>query len=102
MSARRSLPPFLDLSMRFRYDFRMNRWLLRLLLVAFFLAAFTYECPAPLIYKPGEGWIYQKVGEDTKWTRTRAKDQLDIAQQAFDKKDSMSVGSLDVNLDNPW
>jgi TolA-binding protein len=41
--------------------------------------------PAPLVYRPGEGWSYETVGGG-KWTRTRAKDQLDVAQQSFDAK----------------
>jgi outer membrane protein assembly factor BamD (BamD/ComL family) len=41
-----------------------------------------------LIYRPGEGWTYETPGtEGGKWQRTRAKDQLDVAQAAFDKKD---------------
>jgi len=40
-----------------------------------------------LIYRPGEGWTYESAGGGGKWTRTRAKDQLDVAQEAFDKKD---------------
>src|SRR5205823_481767 len=39
-----------------------------------------------LIYKPGEGWIYEQPGETGSWQKTRAKDQLQIAQDAFDKK----------------
>jgi outer membrane protein assembly factor BamD len=39
-----------------------------------------------LIYVPGEGWSYEPVG-GKKWTRTRAKDQLDVAQESFDKKE---------------
>jgi outer membrane protein assembly factor BamD len=49
--------------------------------------AVPLRCPAPLIYRPGEGWTYESVGEGGKWTRTRAKDQLEVAQTAFDKKD---------------
>src|ERR1051326_1817638 len=64
----------------------MNRQFVRLLLVGVFVLAFPFRSPAPLIYRPGEGWTYEPVGEG-KWTRTRAKDQLDVAQQAFDKKD---------------
>lgn len=64
----------------------MNRQFLRLLLVGLFIFAFPFRSPAPLIYRPGEGWTYEPVGEG-KWTRTRAKDQLDVAQAAFDKKD---------------
>jgi outer membrane protein assembly factor BamD (BamD/ComL family) len=59
------------------------RWFLAVLV----LLAFTYESPAPLIYKPGEGWIYEPVGAKGDWMKTRAKDQLDVAQAAFDKKD---------------
>jgi outer membrane protein assembly factor BamD len=39
-----------------------------------------------LIYRAGEGWTYESVGGG-KWSRTRAKDQLEVAQEAFDKKD---------------
>jgi len=64
----------------------MNRRLL-LPLVAFALFAFAERCPAPLIFTPGEGWRYEKVGSEGSWTRARAKDQLEVAQAAFDKKD---------------
>ena len=43
--------------------------------------------PAPLIFVPGEGWYYESYGTHTKWQRTRAKDQLDVAEQAFANKD---------------
>jgi hypothetical protein len=62
----------------------MNRRPVCLLLVAFALLAFAERCPAPLIFTPGEGWRYEKVGESGSWVRTRAKDQLEVAQQAFD------------------
>jgi len=59
-----------------------------LVLAAFCLLAFTFRSPAPLTYQPGEGWNYEKPGEDVgKWQRERAKDQLDVAQEAFDKND---------------
>ena len=45
-----------------------------------------YPSPAPLIYTPGEGWRYEKVGGEGKWQRSRAKDQLEVAQTAFDNK----------------
>lgn len=61
----------------------MNRRFCRLLLCAALFAAFTVNTPAPLIYRPGEGWTYEPVG-GAKWTRTRAKDQLNVAQEAFD------------------
>jgi outer membrane protein assembly factor BamD len=62
----------------------MNRRLLRLLLVMLGLLAWPLNCPAPLVYRPGEGWTYEAVG-GAKWHRARAKDQLEVAQGAFDK-----------------
>jgi outer membrane protein assembly factor BamD len=64
----------------------MKRQFVRLLLIAVFVLAFPFRSPAPFVYRPGEGWTYEPFGEG-KWTRTRAKDQLDVAQGAFDKKD---------------
>jgi outer membrane protein assembly factor BamD len=43
--------------------------------------------PAPLIYVPGEGWYYENYGETGKWQRPRAKEQLEVAEQAFTNKD---------------
>ena len=60
----------------------------RLFLIVLCLLAFPFRSPAPLIYRPGEGWTYETPGsEGGKWVRARAKDQLDLAQGAFDKKD---------------
>jgi len=64
----------------------MTRWLVRALLILLFVMAIPYRSPAPLIYTPGEGWVYEPVGGEGKWRQTRAKDQLDVAQAAFDKK----------------
>jgi outer membrane protein assembly factor BamD len=44
-------------------------------------------CPAPIIFRPGEGWTYEPVGQARKWERNRAKEQLQAAQEAFEKKD---------------
>lgn len=50
------------------------------------LVAFPLTCPAPVIYRPGEGWTYEPVGgSGSKWQRKRAKDQLQVAQEAFDR-----------------
>jgi outer membrane protein assembly factor BamD len=57
-----------------------------LALILFSAAAFPLKCPAPFIFTPGEGWTYEPVGGEGKWKQTRAKDQLDVAQAAFDKK----------------
>ena len=56
----------------------------RLLLVASCLWVAVMNCPAPLIYRPGEGWTYEAVGAGAAWQRKRAKDQLAVAQEAFD------------------
>jgi outer membrane protein assembly factor BamD len=65
----------------------MKCWSLRFLLAALCWFATTAHSPAPLIYQPGEGWTYEKVGGEGKWQRTRAKDQLEVAKMAFDAKD---------------
>ena len=59
---------------------------LRIVLCLAFLSLTVVNTPAPLVYRPGEGWSYEPSG-GAKWTRTRAKEQLDVAQEAFDKKD---------------
>src|SRR5689334_16321406 len=65
----------------------MNRRSVLLLLTIAFAVVGPYRSPAPLIYTPGEGWVYEPVGGEGAWQRTRAKDQLIVAQDAFDKKD---------------
>jgi len=64
----------------------MNRQSIRLLLVAVFWLALPCLAPAPLIFRPGEGWTYEPVGGEGKWMQGNAKDQLGVAQAAFDKK----------------
>ena len=65
----------------------MNRRFALLLFSTAVLLLLPFRSPAPLIYTPGEGWTYEPVGGEGKWTRTRAKDQLIVAQDAFDKKE---------------
>jgi outer membrane protein assembly factor BamD len=48
---------------------------------------FAIRSPAPLIFTPGEGWRYETPGGIGNWQRARAKDQLEVAQTAFDNKD---------------
>jgi outer membrane protein assembly factor BamD len=51
------------------------------------LFLFPYRSPAPLIYRPGEGWSYDVPGgKENAWRKLRAKDQLEVAQQYFDRK----------------
>jgi outer membrane protein assembly factor BamD (BamD/ComL family) len=69
------------------YGCGMKRWLSCLGLAAFFVLAFPFRSPAPLIYTPGEGWVYEPFGSTGEWRKTTAKEQLKVAQDAFDKKD---------------
>jgi outer membrane protein assembly factor BamD len=59
---------------------------IRVLLLLAALLALPVQTPAPLVYRAGEGWSWEPVG-GAKWTRNRAKEQLDVAQAAFDAKD---------------
>lgn len=65
----------------------MNRRSVLLLLAVTGLLLVPFRSPAPLIYTPGEGWTYEAVGGEGNWQRTRAKDQLIVAQDFYDKKD---------------
>ncbi|MBI3878840.1 MAG: outer membrane protein assembly factor BamD [Verrucomicrobia bacterium] len=56
------------------------------LLVLLGIVLFPSPSPAPFIYRPGEGWVYEPVGQDGSWMRTRAKDQLQVARDALEKK----------------
>jgi outer membrane protein assembly factor BamD (BamD/ComL family) len=58
----------------------------RLLLLVACLLAFPTRSPAPLVYRPGEGWSYEPVGGQAKCQRPRAKEQLEVAQALFDRK----------------
>lgn len=64
----------------------MIRRYLGALLVLFFLVGVPFSSPAPLIYRPGEGWTYEPVGGEGQWRMTRASDQLEAAQAAFNQK----------------
>jgi outer membrane protein assembly factor BamD len=65
----------------------MNRRFGFLFFIAAFVALFPFRSPAPLIYTPGEGWHYESYGSNEKWQRDRAKDQLEVAEQAFTEHD---------------
>ena len=51
------------------------------------LLALPNRCPAPLVYRPGEGWSYEPVEGGASWKRAVAKDQLEVAKAAFDLQD---------------
>jgi outer membrane protein assembly factor BamD len=65
----------------------MNRPFGLLLFVIACVVLVPLRAPAPLFYVPGEGWYYEMYGQNTRWQRPRAKEQLDVAQQAFAKED---------------
>ncbi len=50
------------------------------------VALLPLRSPAPLMYVPGEGWYYEPYGESAKWQRTRAKEQLQVAEDALTAK----------------
>ncbi|HEX3856993.1 MAG TPA: outer membrane protein assembly factor BamD [Verrucomicrobiae bacterium] len=83
----KSIGARLDLPILARYRQRMNRRFTFLLLVIAFVVLLPFRSPAPLIYSPGEGWYYEPAGTTAKWARTRAKDQLEVAEEAFKNKD---------------
>jgi outer membrane protein assembly factor BamD len=61
----------------------MNRRFVFLLLLVAGAMLLPFRAPAPLYYTSGEGWYYEPYGEKADWQRPRAKDQLDVAEQAF-------------------
>jgi len=65
----------------------MKGWTRRALLLAALGMLWPLTAPAPLIYRAGEGWYYEPVGAKGDWIKARAKDQLEVAKQAFEKKD---------------
>ncbi len=66
----------------------MKRWLPVCCWIGLFVIAFPFRAPAPLIFRPGEGWVYESPGGTPGgWMRDRASNQLEVAQTAFDSKD---------------
>ena len=61
----------------------MKRFWLIAAAVMFGVLLLPVRTPAPLVYQPGEGWTYESPG-GAKWQRARAKEQLQVAQEAFD------------------
>jgi outer membrane protein assembly factor BamD len=67
---------------RSRMKLRFGFWFLILVAVVLLPS----RSPAPLMYVPGEGWYYEPYGETANWQRTRAKEQLQVAEDAFAAK----------------
>lgn len=63
--------------------FRLGFWFL----LAVVVVLLPSRSPAPLTYVPGEGWYYEPFGETAKWQRSRAKDQLEVANQSFTNRE---------------
>ena len=64
-----------------------RRTLLWWVLVGALWLALPNRCPAPLVYRPGEGWTYEPVEGGASWKRARASDQLEVARAAYDLQD---------------
>lgn len=65
----------------------MARRLAFWIVVVTLLALTPLRSPAPLVFVPGEGWYFESYGENGKWQRPRAKEQLQVADDAFQAKD---------------
>ncbi len=65
----------------------MNRRLVFWIVLVVGVALLPFRSPAPLTYVPGEGWYYESYGANAKWQRSRAKDQLEVAEKAFKTAD---------------
>jgi len=70
----------------------MNCRLRCLFLITAVVVLLPSRSPAPLYYVPGEGWYYEPYGQNVRWQRPRAKEQLQVAQKAFD------TGDYDITL----
>ena len=82
----------LDLLIFGRYCRHMNCRFGFLLLVTACVVLFPLRAPAPLFYVPGEGWYYEPYGQNARWQRPRAQEQLAVAQKAF------NAGDYDITL----
>jgi outer membrane protein assembly factor BamD len=80
----------------------MSRRLVCLFLIMTFAVLLPVRSPAPLVYTPGEGWTYERFGGIGKWKRARAKDQLDVAQAAFEQKDYTLARKAASHLVHTW
>ncbi len=59
-------------------------WWFALVAIVF---AFPRSSPAPLVYQPGEGWTYEAVEGGSSWRRSRAKEQIAVAEAAYGLQD---------------
>lgn len=64
----------------------MNRRAIAVLVVLVGFLAWPLRCYAPLVYRAGEGWVYETPGGGGGWQRGRAEDQYNVARQAYDSR----------------
>ena len=60
------------------------------------------RAPAPLIFRPGEGWIYEPYGSSGRWQADRAKDQLQVAVEEFNKGNYSTARKASRRLTAVW
>jgi outer membrane protein assembly factor BamD len=66
------------------------------------LLACPFRAPAPLIYRPDEGWTYEKPGEDKGWQKNRAREQFQVAEEAFARSKYDLAGKAAKRLVTRW
>jgi outer membrane assembly lipoprotein YfiO len=80
----------------------MSRRVIHLILLIAAVTLFPLRSPAPFVFLPGSGWTYEPIGGNGKWRRERAKDQLEVAQLAFDNKDYSLASNAAKYLLKTW
>ena len=80
----------------------MSRRSAYVLLIAVGLILVPFRSPAPLVYTPGEGWTYEPVGGIGKWKRETAKEQMAVAQAAYDQHDYSLARKAATRLIQTW
>ena len=58
-----------------------------LFIIAVVVVLAPLHSPAPFVYTPGEGWFYETPGQTLNWQRSRARDQMAVAEQFFKERD---------------
>ena len=92
----------LDLIGTRRYRPNMSRRSIFHILLFSVVLLFPLRSPAPFIFTPGEGWTYEPLGGAGKWRRARAKEQIEVAQAAFDNKDYSTASNASKYLLRTW
>ena len=80
----------------------MSRRSVCLLGIALGMFLLPLRSPAPLVYTPGEGWTYEAVGGGGKWQRATAKEQMAVAQAAYDQQNFSLARKAAGRLVRTW